>query len=229
MPYPYYVTFAPMLPGAPGQGLAGIPTQVPATTPSPAASKYPTRLTKGAVGQRRRPMSSVPLQQRLRFSGQPGTDLSNWNIARRLRGQPPIRRGRGLGQIVDAAAEAISGISAIFGSGGKNAQRDQNALTLYNGALAGSVQNAQSIYEEAAPGNPTNSPSETVTDAQHYLSLLEQQGWSVKNGTMVAPSGKAYTASAGTVAGYVAPAGLSSTSLLLIAAVVGVVLVANKS
>jgi hypothetical protein len=93
-----------------------------------------------------------------------------------------------LAPILSVLSGIVDDIGTLFPS--KNAQRDVKALALYTAAKLGgstAIPAAQALYNESAAGNPTHSPAETVTDAMTYWTQLVASGWTVANGTVVAP------------------------------------------
>jgi hypothetical protein len=84
---------------------------------------------------------------------------------------------------LSTAASIATQILALLGN--KNAERDIQSQDAYNAALLGSVSAAQWLYHNSQ-GN--GMPHEDIVDGQFYWAKLATAGWTVVNGTVVAPS-----------------------------------------
>jgi hypothetical protein len=84
---------------------------------------------------------------------------------------------------LSTAASIATQILALLGN--KYAERDIQSQDAYNAALLGSVSAAQWLYHNSQ-GN--GMPHEDIVDGQFYWAKLVTAGWTVVNGTVVAPS-----------------------------------------
>jgi hypothetical protein len=85
---------------------------------------------------------------------------------------------------LSTVAQIATQLLALVGN--KNAQRDIQSQDAYNAAVFGSVSAAQYLYHNSLPDS--GMPHEDIVDGQFYWAKLATAGWTVVNGTVVAPS-----------------------------------------